>query len=168
MTASPWAGGRGPLRFLPTLLFADRQPAAVILVAFVLTIAGSFLLGLAVTWLVPEGAGPDLGKAPPVVLLVGLALVSPLVETLLMGGMLDVMRRWTGAWQSALASAAIWGMVHSLLATWWGVVIWWPFLIFSVVWIGWRARGFWTATLMVTTVHALQNLGPSVLIALDA
>ena len=168
MTASPWREGRGPLRFLPALLFQDRRPALVVLVAVVLTIAGSFLLGMAVTWLAPEGAGPELGGAPPVVLLVGLALVSPFIETLLMGGILGLLGRWMAAWQAAVASAALWGVFHSLLAKWWGVVIWWPFLIFSVVWLTWRPRGFWAATLIVTAVHALQNLGPAILIALDA
>lgn len=167
MSGSPWGAGRGPLRVLPALLFADRRPVLSILVAFALTIAGSFLLGALVTQLAPEGAGPDLGGAPPLVLLVGLALVSPFLETLLMGGILGLLIRRMRAWQAAVASAAIWGVLHSLLATWWGVVVWWPFLIFSVVWITWRPRGWWTATVIVTAVHALQNLGPAIAIIAD-
>jgi membrane protease YdiL (CAAX protease family) len=139
----------------------------VVLLAFVLTIAGSFVLGALVTQVAGDGVGPDLGKAPPVVLLIGLALVSPLIETLLMGGIIDLLRRWIGAWQAAVASAAIWGVLHSLLASWWGAVIWWPFLMFSIVWLTWRPRGFWIATALVTSVHVLQNLGPAIAIALD-
>ena len=167
MSARPWVGGRGPLRFLPGLLFVDERPARTVLVAFLLTIAGSFLLGLAVTWFAPEGAGPDLGGASAPVLLIGLALVSPFLETLLMGGLLDLLSRGLTAWRAAAVSAVLWGVLHSLLAPLWGVVIWWPFLIFSVVWLTWRPRGFWVAVLIVTAVHALQNLGPAVAIALD-
>ena len=167
MIAKPWLEGRGPLGFLPSILFADRRPVLVVLLAFVLTIAGSFVLGALVTQVAGDGVGPDLGKAPPVVLLIGLALVSPLLETLLMGGIIDLLRRWMGGWQAAVASAAIWGVLHSLLASWWGAVIWWPFLIFSIVWLTWRPRGFWVAAALVTSVHVLQNLGPAIAIALD-
>jgi membrane protease YdiL (CAAX protease family) len=167
LITEPWLEGRGPLGFLPSILFADRRPVLVVILAFVLTIAGSFVLGSVVTQVAGDGVGPDLGKAPPVVLLIGLALVSPLIETLLMGGIIDLLRRWIGAWQAAVASAAIWGVLHSLLASWWGAVIWWPFLIFSIVWLTWRPRGFWIATALVTSVHVLQNLGPAIAIALD-
>ena len=156
------------MRVLPSLLFTDRRPALSIAVAVVLTLLGSFLLGAVVTRLAAEGAGPDLDTASPVVLLVGLALVSPFVETLLMGSVLDLLRRRLAAWQAVIASALLWGLLHSLLASWWGVVIWWPFLIFSVVWTTWRPRGFWVATAMVTAVHVLQNLGPAIAIAFDA
>lgn len=165
--ARGWKEGRGPLRFLPSVIFDDRRPIRAIVVAFVLTIAGSFTLGMLVTSVAANGAGPDLGKAPPVVLVVGLALVSPLLETLLMGVILDQLRRGLAAWQASVASAVLWGVLHSLLAPWWGVVIWWPFLIFSVLWLTWRPRGFWIATAVVTAVHVLQNLGPAVAIAAD-
>jgi len=44
-------------------------------------------------------------------------------------------------------------------------VIWWPFLIFSTLFVVWRQRGFWTAVAVVATTHALQNLGPGLKVA---
>jgi membrane protease YdiL (CAAX protease family) len=163
--AKPWLEGRGPLGFLPSILFADRRPVLVVLLAFVLTIAGSFVLGALVTQVAGDGVGPDLGKAPPVVLLIGLALVSPLLETLLMGGIIDLLRRWMGAWQAAVASAAIWGVLHSLLASWWGAVIWWPFLIFSTLYVTWRRRSLLAALAVPASVHMMQNTAPVLLLA---
>jgi hypothetical protein len=40
----------------------------------------------------------------------------------------------------------------------WGLVVWWPFLILSAIFLVWRSeRGLGTAILMTTAVHALQN-----------
>jgi hypothetical protein len=50
----------------------------------------------------------------------------------------------------------------------WGLVIWWPFLIFSVLFVAWRQRS-WAAGLGVAaTTHALQNLGPALALLLAA
>jgi len=39
------------------------------------------------------------------------------------------------------------------------------FLIFSTLYMVWRERSVWAALGVVTTTHALQNLGPALLIA---
>jgi hypothetical protein len=56
--------------------------------------------------------------------------------------------------------------LHSLASPWWGAVIWWPFLIFSTLYVTWRPRGFWRAAALVAAVHVLQNLFPAILIVL--
>jgi len=160
-----WAAGRGPLAFLPLLLFRDRRAWLAIPVAWALTFAGSLLLGWTIARLVPGGAGPDMGDAPAGVKFVGIALLSPVVETMLMAGILALLTRWLANWQAAVASAAIWGVLHSLMAPLWGAVIWWPFLIFSTLYLTWRPRGWWTAVAVAASVHALQNVGPAALIA---
>lgn len=166
--ASIWRAGRGPIGFLPALLFRDRDPLRAILVAWLIAIAGSTAIGFAISQLVSGGAGPDLGigDAPAPVLLIGLALVSPVAETLLMGALLALLLRFCRPWVAAVASAAAWGVAHSLLAPWWGAVIWWPFLIFSTMFITWRARGFWTACVIASAVHILQNTGPALALVL--
>jgi len=174
MTGSPdgmdglsptWRDGRGPLAFLPVPLFRDRRAWLAIPVAWALTFLGSLLIGWMIARLVPGGAGPDMGDAPAGVKFVGIALVSPVLETMLMAGILAVLTRFLPSWRAAVASAALWGVLHSLMAPLWGAVIWWPFLIFSTLYLTWRPRGWWTAVAVVSAVHFLQNVGPAALIA---
>jgi len=43
-------------------------------------------------------------------------------------------------------------------------VIWWPFLIFSTLFVAWRERSLWLAFGMPMIVHGLQNLPPTLLL----
>jgi hypothetical protein len=166
-TLSPgWQGGRGPLSILPAAIFRDRQPWIAILIGWVLTIVGSTLLSYVIAWLAPDNAGPDLGDTSAPMKLFLIAGFSPVVETLIMAGILAILLRLLGGWQAVIASAAIWGVLHSLASPLWGVVIWWPFLIFSTLYVTWRPHGFWKAVTIVTAVHVLQNLFPAILIVL--
>jgi len=47
-------------------------------------------------------------------------------------------------------------------------VIWWPFLVFSTLFVTWRQRSLWLAFAIPMCVHALQNLLPSLLVAFGA
>ncbi|WP_232473800.1 hypothetical protein [Sphingomonas sp. MA1305] len=161
-----WQAGRGPLALLPAALFRDRRPWLAILVAWLLALSVSVVIGFVLTRIAPGGAGPELGEAPPAVLWGMIALFSPITETLLMAGGLEVLRRLLKPWQAVLASAATWGVLHSLMAPLWGAVIWWPFLIFSTLYMTWRPRGFWRAAGIVMLVHILQNAGPATAIVL--
>jgi hypothetical protein len=102
-------------------------------------------------------------NSPATFLLV--VVVSPALETLMMAGWIDLLRRWLGAVAAVVASAASWGVLHSLMAPAWGLVIWWPFLVFSVAYVTWRRDlGFWRAVALVTCIHALQNLTPALVL----
>lgn len=159
-----WHHGRGPLAFLPELLFRSDRPLLTLPLAWALSLAGSLLLGMAIAYIAPGAETPDLGGAPALVVLVGVALLAPLIESLIMGGVLDLLLRWMRAWQAVLVSAAGWGVAHSLSTPSWGLVIWWPFLIFSTIFVTWRPRGFWVAVLAAALVHGLQNLLPAIAI----
>jgi membrane protease YdiL (CAAX protease family) len=159
-----WQRGRGPLSILPTLIFRDRQPWLAILVGWLLTIIGSMALGSIVAWLAPSNTGPDLGNTSGAMKLFLIAGFSPVVETLIMAGGLALLTRILTGWQAVLASALLWGIAHSLASPSWGAVIWWPFLIFSTLYVTWRPRGFWPAVALVASVHVLQNLFPALLI----
>ena len=161
-----WRQGRGPLAILPALLFRDRRPWLTILVAWLLTIAGSTALSFVIAHLVPGNSGPDLGDTSGPVKLFLIAGFSPVVETLVMAGVLGLLLRWLSGWHAAVASAALWGIAHSLASPWWGAVIWWPFLIFSTLYVTWRPRGFWWAVGVVVAVHVLQNLFPAILLVM--
>ena len=109
----------------------------------------------------PDFRPPDLpvGNIPA---LTGLVIAAPFLETLLMSGPLLLFHRLFGFAPAAFASAALWGGLHALAAPAWGLVAWWPFLIFSTVFLVWRREGYWWAVLIVTLIHALQNFVPGV------
>ncbi|GAA0673969.1 hypothetical protein FHT00_001457 [Sphingomonas insulae] len=164
--SSGWQGGRGPLAILPLPLFRDTRPWLAILLGWVLTIVGSTMLSYVIAWLAPDNAGPELGDTSAPVKLFLIAGFSPVVETLIMAAILAILLRLLAGWQAVIASAAIWGVLHSLASPWWGAVIWWPFLIFSTLYVTWRPHGFWKAVGIVIAVHVLQNLFPALLIVL--
>ena len=116
-------------------------------------------------WIAPDLGSPQLPQVPAGLLLFMLVVFAPLVETLIMAAVLELMLRLRvppGA--AILLSAVGWGIAHSIQAAGWGLVIWWPFLIFSTLYVIWRKRGIWTGILIVFAVHALQNLGPGLLL----
>lgn len=161
-----WHEGRGPLAILPPLLFRDRQPWLAILVGWLLTIVGSIALSAIIERLAPGRPGPDLGDTTGAMKLFLVAGFSPVVETLVMAGVLGLLLRWLTGWQAVVASSALWGIAHSLATPLWGAVIWWPFLIFSTLYVTWRPQGFWRAVGIVIAVHVLQNLFPALLMVL--
>ena len=93
-----------------------------------------------------------------------LAVFAPFVETLIMAGLLSLLLRFLAPATSVLLSALAWGVAHSSMALGWGLVIWWPFLIFSTLYVTWSRRSAWAGVGIVVIVHALQNLGPALLL----
>jgi len=45
-------------------------------------------------------------------------------------------------------------------------VIWWPFLVFSTVFLTWRSRSLTAALALAAASHALHNLLPALLLVL--
>ena len=64
---------------------------------------------------------------------------------------------------AVLVSAVGWGIAHSLAAPAWGLVIWWPFLIFSTLYVTWRQHSLIAGLAMPAAVHGLQNILPALL-----
>lgn len=159
-----WGEGKGPLALLPARLFRDRSPLPYVLLAWALSLAGSLALGAVLAAIAPDVETPDLAGAPAWAILLGIVILSPLLETLIMGSVLLVLMRLLKPWQAVLASAALWGVGHSLMTPTWGLVIWWPFTLFSLAFVTWRARGFWRAVAVVSAIHMLQNLLPALAI----
>ena len=91
-------------------------------------------------------------------------VIAPVAETIVMAAVLELLVRRVPPFPAILLSAAGWASVHSLQAPTWGLVIWWPFLIFSALYVNWRTRDPDWALLIPMAVHALNNLGPTVLL----
>ena len=151
------------LSFLPAAIREARRPWRAIIVGWLMTTIPSLLLAAIVARLFPDLGQPEF-KMDPVQALVGIVLISPVIETLIMAAVLSLLVRLVPPVVAILLSAAGWGVAHSLIASAWGFVIWWPFLIFSTLYIVWRQRSLKLALAIPATVHALNNLGPTLLI----
>jgi len=153
------------LRFLPAVIREPRRAWLAIPTAFLLSLGGSILLAAASRGLAPQLETPNMDQLRGASGLFALAVFAPFLETLIMGGLLSLFLRFMKPAHAVMLSSLGWGVAHSLEAASWGLVIWWPFLIFSTLYVTWRQRGFWIAVLVVTATHALQNVGPAITVA---
>jgi membrane protease YdiL (CAAX protease family) len=118
-------------------------------------------VGVARDGTVPE-FDPQVG---PVMLFVGLVVISPLLETFLMALFLAGLARvFRGPARAALASAIVWAILHSLVAPAWGFVVLSPFFVFSCAYLAWRRRSRWHGLLVAASIHMLHNSIPGLLL----
>ena len=162
-------GGRlsladGPLSFLPRPLLEPRRPALAIATAWATTFFPSLALAAIVSFLLPSAAQPQFDVNGGLALFL-LVFFAPFFETLIMGAALVLLLRVTTPAVAVLVSSAGWGIAHSLAAPAWGLVIWWPFLVFSTLFVVWRKRSMIVALAIPATVHALHNLPSALLLA---
>jgi len=152
---------------LPAALVEPRNPLRAIVAGWLCAFAPSIVLALIAQWLLPNAGRPSFEVAGIETVAV-LVVFAPLIETLIMAAVLELLLRFVPPAAAILASAIGWGIAHSLAAPAWGLVIWWPFLIFSTLYVTWSRRSVLAALAIVFTVHALQNLGPALLLLSDS
>ena len=153
------------LRLLPPPFREARRAWLVIPLAWLLSFVGSLALAALVHWIIPDAQSVDIPKLPPWVIIFAFAIFSPVIETILMGLGLRLLMRWMRPGPAIFVSAIGWGIFHSIQVPIWGLAIWWPFLIFSTLFVIWQQRGFWMGVAVAAATHGLQNLGPSLAIA---
>ena len=129
-----------------------------------MTFPVSIALAGVIHFLAPNAKSPDF-VVTGVLAVFLIAIISPVIETLLMAGALSLLMRFMPPRWAVLASAAGWGAAHSLATPTWGLIIWWPFLIFSTQFVAWRQRSLGMAVAVPAITHALQNLPSATLIA---
>ena len=166
MTGELSAGDRGVnlLSFLPRPIREPRQPLLALAVAWLLTYPISIALAGVVSLVIPDAPQPhfDMSGLKALFLLV---VFAPVAETLIMGGVLLVLLRLFSPAAAVLLSSLGWGIAHSMGAPTWGLVIWWPFLIFSTLFVTWRSRGLLAAFAMPAIAHGLHNFPSAFLVA---
>ncbi|GAA4739466.1 hypothetical protein GCM10023264_00490 [Sphingomonas daechungensis] len=124
----------------------------------------SILLSAVVAQLLPEQPHPNFDGLTPGMLIFGLVVFAPVVETLIMGTVLLVLLRFMKPVTAIVLSAVGWGIAHSMQFPIWGLTIWWPFLVLSTLFVAWRERSLWLAFALPMVAHGMQNLGPALLI----
>jgi hypothetical protein len=152
------------LQYLPRAIRVPNDPLRAIAVGWLTAFPVSIAFAILGSFLFPDLARPQFPMSGAMAIFL-LVIFSPVLETLIMGVVLLVLVRLVGPVAAILASSAGWGIAHSLAAPAWGLVIWWPFLVFSTLFVTWRARSLWLAFGIPACVHALQNLPPAILVA---
>ncbi len=164
MTAPAAVGSDSLLRFLPAAIRTAERPFRAIFVGWLTAFPASILFAVLGALVIPNAKPPEFHASGGLALF-ALVIFSPVLETLIMGTVLLVLLRLFSPTIAILISAIGWGVAHSTVAPIWGLVIWWPFLIFSTLFVTWRERSLWLAFLVPMCVHALQNFIPAALIA---
>ncbi|MBA3666324.1 MAG: hypothetical protein H0W65_01185 [Sphingomonas sp.] len=151
-------------RFIPLPLREPRRAWLAILIGAAMTIAGSLALSALSHLLAPDIASPEFPMKGPLAFFM-LVAFAPFVETLIMAGFLTLFLRFMRPAYAIGLSSLGWGVAHSIEALGWGLVIWWPFLIFSTLFVVWRQKGFWVGVAVAAATHVLQNIVPAWLVA---
>ena len=162
--AYPAVGQGTPLRFLPLSIRLPERPLRAIAIGWLTAFPASILLSVLWAYIFPAAAPPEF-KMEGGLAMFALVIVAPVFETLVMGIALLILQAFLRPAAAVLVSAIGWGVAHSLMAPTWGLVIWWPFLIFSILFVTWRQRSLFAAFAIPAIVHALQNLLPALAVA---
>jgi len=162
--ARPAVGSGTPLRFLPAALRVPEDPLRAIAVGWLTAFPISIALALLGSIVFPGAEQPRF-QVDGTAAILALVVVAPVIETLIMGAVLLVLLALLPPVAAIIVSAVGWGIAHSIIAPIWGLVIWWPFLIFSTLFVAWRSRSLALAFVVPMGTHALQNLVPALLIA---
>lgn len=157
----------GPLSLFPKPLREPRRAWLAIPLAWLFSIVPSIAFAYAVQAFAPQLEMPEFPIKGHVAFL-ALAVFAPIVETLILAAFITLLRLVFSPTASVFLSAIGWGIAHSTQASAWGLVVWWPFLIMSMLYVVWRQRSFWNAIAVPAAVHMLQNAGPAYQIAYSA
>jgi hypothetical protein len=152
------------LPFLPTILRQPRRPLLAIAVSYLLSIGGSLLIAAIVSLLAANAASPDFSwlAGSGFTALFVLAIATPLLETLILAATTSILLRFVRPAHAILLSSFGWALAHSYQAPVWGLVIWWPFIIFTTLYVVWKRRSLAWGLFMPYAVHLLQNLIPAI------
>jgi hypothetical protein len=127
---------------------------------FIPSIALAAIIGL----IAPNVEQPKFDVSGPLAIFL-LVIFAPVLETLIMGGALLILLRFVSPTVAVILSAVGWGIAHSTAAPTWGLVIWWPFLIFSTLFVTWRQKSLGAAFVVPAMAHGLHNLPTAILLA---
>ena len=154
---------KSPLRFLPAAIRTPEHPLRAIAVGWLTAFPVSMVLAFLATIIMPGAKQPEFHISGWMTVF-GMVVFSPVVETLVMGAVLLLLLRFVSPTVAVVSSAIGWGIVHSLIAPAWGLAIWWPFLVFSTLFVTWKDRSLALAFALPICTDALQNLIPSLLV----
>ncbi|HEX8126218.1 MAG TPA: hypothetical protein VF548_11595 [Allosphingosinicella sp.] len=145
------------MAWLPRFLFETESALPIYVAkAWLMALVPSIALSALVRQIATGAEAPQFPASPGLLVLL-VVFVGPALETLLLAAPVLLLNRVAGPGPAVIASAVLWGIVHSLVVMTWGLVIWWPFLIMSIAFLTWRREGLVKALAAAFSIHALQN-----------
>jgi hypothetical protein len=95
-------------------------------------------------------------------LFLGVVIFSPVVETLMLAFLVMLLRKiFRSDRNVALASAAVWAVLHSLITIRWGFSVFVSFYMMTLCYLVWSRSSVFRALLITAAIHASINLVPS-------
>lgn len=150
-------------KIIAILRDTTQPPYKYVWRAALISFIPSILIGMVVSGLAPDN-GPTF-EGSTVSIVIGVVLLSPLIETLLMIPILWIIKRFTqNLITLAISSAVTWAVLHSLAAPAWGFSVVWAFFVFSLSFLVWDQKSRKHAILVTTSIHMCQNLIPALAI----
>jgi membrane protease YdiL (CAAX protease family) len=106
-------------------------------------------------------------RSPSTKFFVGAVLIAPIIETLLLSILLEVLIRLRNQpIQVAVTSALLWGVLHGSFGALWFFGSVWSFFVFSCAYLGWRRQSYRHACIAAALPHAMVNLTVFIALAL--
>lgn len=155
------------MKIILRILSDTQQPIlSYVWKATLLALIPSLVIGVGVALAFPGNVPPLSGSNASVIC--GALIVSPWLETFLMWPVLSLIKRVAvKSTHIAVASAILWGLLHSLAAPVWGLGVLWPFFVFSICFLEWEKKSKRRAIGVTALVHTGQNLLPVMAILAD-
>ena len=148
-------------KILRILRNTDQRVWNYVWKATLISLLPSLAISAVVMSMLPD-EGPSF-EGPVVLSVIGMLVLSPWLETIILWGILWILRRFMARrTRIAIASAVLWGGLHSLMAPAWGLIVAWPFFVFSVCFLEWEKKSKGRAIVVTALVHTCQNLLPAI------
>lgn len=162
-TSLPWTITH--FMILRILRNTDQGIGSYVWKAGLIAVVPSLVVSFVLTTAMQSGPGPMI-NGPAITAILGVLILSPWLETLLMWPILWLLQKFMeNNVAVAATSAAVWGVLHSLSAPFWGIVIVWPFFVFSLCFLEWRRISIRKAILATGLTHTCQNILPAMALA---
>lgn len=88
----------------------------------------------------------------------GGVILAPIVETVLLAGVLTVLQAWIKSpTRAAIASGVLWGVVHGIISPIRFLGSVWAFIVFSLAYIAWRKVSVPRGLVAAAVPHVLGN-----------
>ena len=150
------------MKILGTLFNSSQSIPGYIGKAFLISAIPSLALAWMLWLLFPDAESPSItyegGLMPLLILFVSIVIFGPLLETSIMRFFIFLIRKVTQKlWPITFLSAFIWAVLHSLSVPLWGVVAFWPFVVFTISFQVWREVSINHALLITSAIHGCHN-----------
>ena len=130
--------------------------------AALIALVPNLVLAFSLAVVIPDAEHPEFVESP-IGVIVGLLVISPWIETLLMWPILKVLKFFTSNLRYVvLASGLVWAVIHSIIVPTWGLTVFWSFIVFSICFLEWQKQSTRKAIAVTAATHTCVNILPCI------